>query len=130
MSLEIEVPEDLPESHVHELLRLQVADFAHGQDHKKNPQLGMDSCWFCKLYRSAMRSIAEGNTSEMIEKIEVTARKLCDQYMSASSIEMDPKEFWEDLLSERGRLSFRRRAYEIIEALELPLPIAPHGAKV
>lgn len=124
----IEVPEDLPESHVHELLRLETLDAQHGvRDHRTNP----NPCLTCKIYLSAMRSIAEGNTSEMIEAVEKVARKLALQAVGGlSELDFVPFDsYWGIVLSESKRKDFRTKAAEIIEALGANYAVLPSGAK-
>ena len=120
----IEVDVDkLPESHVHELLRLEAADDRHGQEHKA--AMNADSCTRCLAYVRAMRSIAQGDTSEMIEAVEKVARKLAENLQESSLVEATPDDFWTLALRSAARDKFRDRAVEIIELLNLPVSIVP-----
>lgn len=119
----IEVPLDLPESHMFELERLEAADGRHAIEHKK---LGlMDSCPTCWTHIHAMRLVARGLTSPMMEATEKVARKLAEDHQISMLVEATPEYFWENTLRSAGRRKFRQRAAEIIELLELDLAIVP-----
>ena len=118
----IDVPKDLPESHLHELLRLEEADGRHAQEHKKRGE--MDACAECWRCIRAMRRIAEGGTSQMMEAIEPVARKLADFAQARQLIECTPEDYWELALRPETRKFYRQQAVEIIEALDLNLDLS------
>jgi hypothetical protein len=119
----IEVSKDLPESHVHELLRLEELDGRHALEHKT--AMNADSCTRCWAYVRAMRSIAEGNTSPVMEAVEKVARKLAEHTQARNLIEGTPEDYWSLALRTSARDFYRDRAIEIIEVLDLPLSIVP-----
>lgn len=119
----IEVPLDLPERHMFELLRIEALDAKHAQEHKAAGN--QDSCTRCWAYVRAMRRIADFKASPMMEATDKVARKLAESLQESSLVEATPEDFWNLALRPEARRKFRERAVEIIELLNAPVSIVP-----